>query len=283
MKRRAFLQHAAAGLGASVLLPSWLQAAHHAGAFKIGFQSWVVREPLNADFAGTLKKMAGYGYESMEMCSPLGYGSFGFGGLAKMPVAEIKKTLEGEGITCISSHFTYPELTKDLMASVEFAHELGLEQMVVSATNVNNRTGTLDDWKKAADTMNEWGRKIKGNGLPFGFHNHHFEFVELEGQLVYDVLLDRLDPDLVALQFQVAVVDIGYHAADYFRKHPGRFVSAHLADWADKETGRVSVGQGKVDWPDFFEAAKVGGLKNIYVEMNAELLPDSASYLKTLL
>ncbi len=282
MKRRAFLQQATAGLGASVFLPSYLQAAHKAGAFKIGFQSWVVRKPLNEDFARGLKKMADLGYETMEMCSPKGYAPYGFGGLAKMSVGEIKKTLAGEGIECISSHFTYEELEQDMMASIEFAHELGLQQMIVSATNVEE-TGSLDDWKKAADTMNAWGLKTKEHGMPFGFHNHHFEFVERDGELVYDVLLERLDPDLVAMQFQVAVVDIGYHAADYFRANPGRFVSAHLADWGGSEAGRVPLGQGKVDWPDFFEAAKVGGLKNIYVEMGPPLLPDSATYLQALL
>ena len=282
MKRRAFIQKTASTAVACAVLPSSLKAAYRARSFKIGFQSWVVREPLNADFKGTLKKMAADGFESIEMCSPLGYGKYGFGPLAEMPVSEMKKTLKGEGISCISSHFTFAELTNDLMASVEFAQKLGLEQMIVSATNVKPE-GTMDDWKRAADTMNMWGEKVSKQGMTFGFHNHHFEFVEKDGELVYDMLLDRLNPETVKMQFQVAVVDIGYHAADYFRKHPGRFISAHLADWAGKDRDRPPIGGGKVDWPDFFEAAEVGGLKNIYVEISSELLPDSATYLKTVL
>ena len=43
----------------------------------------------------------------------------------------------------------------------------------------------------------------------------------------YDVLLEEFDPDVVKMQFQVAVFNIGYLAADYFRKYPGRFWSAH--------------------------------------------------------
>ena len=282
MNRRAFLQNCAAATAASTLLPNWLQAAHRAEKFKIGFQSWVVREPLNADFAGTLKKMAGMGYQGMEMCSPLGYGKYGFGPLAEMPVKEMKRTLEGEGIECISTHVTFQEMTSDLMASVEFAHKLGLEQLIVSATNVG-KDGSLDDWKRAADTLNEWGDKVTREGLIFGFHNHHFEFVEKDGELVYDVLLDRLNPDTVGMQFQVAVVNIGYHAANYFRSHPGRFLSAHLADWSKEKDGQTPIGGGDVDWPDFFEAAEAGGLKNIYVEMGPDFLPDSATYLNTIL
>ena len=281
MNRRSFLQNSATAI-ASTAIPSWLQRMQSSRAFKIGFQSWVVREPLNRDFAGTLNMMAKMGYEEIEMCSPIGYRIYGFGPLSTLPVSEMKSTLEGEGIACNSTHVTFQELTNDFMATAEFAHELGLQQMVVSATNVRPE-GTLDDWKKAADIMNEWGRKAAEEDLIFGFHNHHFEFVEKDGHLVYDVLLEHLDPDLVGMQFQVAVVDIGYHAADYFRKHPGRFLSAHLADWSKEADGRTPIGGGDVNWPDFFEAAKVGGLKNIYVEMATEYLPDSATYLEHLL
>lgn len=282
MNRRAFLRNCAAATTAGAVLPSWLQAAHRVGSFKIGFQSWVVREALNADFAGTLKQMGRMGYESVEMCSPLGYGKYGFGPLAEMPVAQIKQTLADEGIECISSHVTFQELTNDFMATAEFAHELGLEHIIVSATNVRNG-GTMDQWKKAADTLNEWSVKANDMGLGFGFHNHHFEFVEIDGELVYDMLLERLDAERVGLQFQVAVVDIGYHAADYFRNHPGRFISAHLADWSKEADGQTPVGKGDVDWPDFLKAAEVGGLQTIFVEMGPDLLPDSATYLKTIL
>ena len=42
---------------------------------------------------------------------------------------------------------------------------------------------------------------------------------------------------------------------------------------------QVPLGQGIVDWPDFFEAAKIGGLKNFYVEMEPETFEPSAKYL----
>ena len=92
------------------------------------------------------------------------------------------------------------------------------------------RRGSLDDYRKAADELNEIGEKTKAAGLQMGFHNHHMEFEKRDGKLIYDVLMDEFDPDLVKMQFQVAVISIGYKAADYFRKYPGRFISAHLSD-----------------------------------------------------
>ena len=82
------------------------------------------------------------------------------------------------------------------------------------------------------------------------------------------------------MQFQVWVIIMGYKAADYFRKYPGRFISAHLYDWTGTGEEQVPVGQGKVDWKEFFAAAKKGGVKNYFVEMK-EGLQESAEFLKS--
>ncbi|HLY68420.1 MAG TPA: hypothetical protein VKR53_01755, partial [Puia sp.] len=67
----------------------------------------------------------------------------------------------------------------------------------------------------------------------------------------------------------------------YFNKYPGRFISSHLSDWtADKK--EMPVGQGVIDWKEFFAAAKTGGVKNFFVEMNFDKFKDSASYIKGL-
>jgi sugar phosphate isomerase/epimerase len=83
----------------------------------------------------------------------------------------------------------------------------------------------------------------------------------------------------VKMQFQVAVIDKGFKAQDYFRKYPGRFISAHLADYSTELEKQVPVGQGIVDWKDLFEASKTGGVKNFYVEMDPVTFEDSIKYL----
>jgi hypothetical protein len=115
-----------------------------------------------------------------------------------------------------------------------------------------------------------------------GFHNHHMEFKELEGTLIYDALMKQFDAGLVRMQFQVAVISAGYKAADYFRKYPGRFVSAHLADWSAEKKSSVPLGQGIVDWKEFFATLKTGGVKNTFVEMDQETFQASADFLKTI-
>ena len=83
------------------------------------------------------------------------------------------------------------------------------------------------------------------------------------------------------MQFQTEVINLGFKAATYFKKYPGRFISAHLSDWtADKK--QAPIGQGIIDWKEFFSAAKTGGVENFFVEMDFNTFRDSAAYIKGL-
>ncbi len=243
-----------------------------------GFQVYPVRQALVEDFAGTLKQFAAIGYKSVEMCSPPGYAASGFGPLASMSASAMKTIIRDAGMRCDSCHYTSREFRENLDERIAFAKDLGLRQMILSSFGLP-KSATLDDWHKAADDLNRAGEKIRQAGLQCGFHNHHGEFQQLGGVLIYDELLKRLDPALVKMQFQVAVVNIGYEAATYMDKHPGRFISLHLADWSATEKKSVPVGKGVVDWKKLFQAAKRGGVKNYYVEMNMEEMRASYPYL----
>ena len=191
----------------------------------------------------------------------------------------MRKIIEDAGLKCTSSHYTVGELRESLDNRIEWADQLGMKQMVLSSFWLPADTASVDDYRKAADELNIIAEKTKAAGIQMGFHNHHGEFQKRGDELIYDALLDEFDPDLVKMQFQVAVVNIGYNAADYFRKHPGRFISAHLADWSKEKDDQVPVGQGDVDWKDFYKAAKKGGVKNFYVEMSPDKFEDSARFL----
>jgi len=171
------------------------------------------------------------------------------------------------------------ELRDHLDNRIEWSLGMGITQIIASSFGLHGNA-SIDDYRKACDELNGIGLKIKAAGLQTGFHNHHMEFEKRGDDLIYDALLAQLDPGIVKMQFQVAVVNIGFTAADYFRKYPGRFISAHLADWSDEKKAQVPIGQGIVDWDDFFAAAKTGGVKNYFVEMDTDTFPDSARFLK---
>ena len=280
--RRSFIKTSGTAVATAALLsrmPFELLASEPASKIdSFGFQTWTIRKELIGDFAGTLKKMAALGYSEVEMCSPLGYSIAGFKPLNDMSGKEMKLIIEDAGLRCSSSHFTGAELRSSLDNRIEWASQIGMKQMAQSMPTLP-RNPTMDDWRTAARELNEIGEKTKEAGIQMVYHNHHFEFEEIEGKLIYPVLLEELDPDLVKMQFQVAVIDKGFKAQDYFRKYPDRFISAHLADYSAELEKQVPIGQGIVDWTDFFKAAKEVGIKNYFVEMDPATFPESAQYL----
>jgi sugar phosphate isomerase/epimerase len=272
--RRTFLGAGALPLAAPAIFAEPL-------GLPAGFQVYPVREALVKDFAGTLKEFAAMGYKSVEMCSPPGYVSSGFGPLTSLSAREMRAIIRDAGLRCDSCHYGMKELRENLDERIAFAKELGLKQMILSSFGLP-RNAALDDWRKAASELNAIAEKVKKAGLQCGFHNHHGEFAELGGVLIYDELLRVFDPSLVKMQFQVAVFNIGYEAATYMTRFPGRFISLHLADWSNSQKKQMPVGQGDIDWKKLFAAAKKGGVKNYYVEMNLEAMRASIPYLKSL-
>jgi sugar phosphate isomerase/epimerase len=282
ISRRQFLGQSALAVAAGTCLgPAARTLRADPLGLPIGCQLYPVREQIAQDFEGLLRQLAAIGYRTIELCSPPGYEKSGFGPLVKMKAAEVRKAFEAAGLRCESSHYQFRELKENLDDRIGYAKELGLKHMVLSTFGLP-RNAAMADWMKAAGELNKIGEQVKKQGIQLGFHNHNFEFQQIDGVLIYDKLMSEFDPKLVKMQFQVAVISLGYQAATYLQKYPGRFSSLHLADWSSTEKRPVPVGSGVVDWKGLFAAAKIGGVENYFVEMNMEALKASYPYLRDL-
>lgn len=282
ISRRQFIGKSAMGIAtAGHLAAAASRLKANPLGMPIGFQSWSVQLLLQKDFDGTLKQMAEFGFQSMELCSPPSYRQFGFGGLIGLKGSELREKINSAGLKCESCHYQWDELKTSLDDRIAYAKDLGLKQMILSTFGLQAKA-TLDDWKKNAEELNKMGEKANAAGIQLGFHNHDFEFKEIGGVLIYDELLKVFDPKLVKLQFQVAVISLGYEADKYFTKYPGRFISLHLVDWAPAEKKQVAVGQGSIDMKKLFSTAQTGGIQNYFVEMPLDLMKPSVPYLKNL-
>jgi len=247
----------------------------------LGCQTYPVRAMIAKDFPGTIKQLAQAGFQTIELCSPQGYADSGFGGLAKYKGAELRGILGDMGVKCESSHFDINELRKDMPGRIAWAKDVGLTQMIVPSLD-GPRNPTMDDVKRAADEYNKMGEQAARAGIRQGLHNEGFELSLVDGKRTYDILLDLLDPKLVNFQFQVSTISRGYDAAGYFTKYPGRFFSMHVQGWSAATRKMTPVGQGTLDWKKIFTAAKTGGLKNYFVEMNLDMMKASVPYLRAL-
>ena len=284
MCRREFMKKLTIGSGAAgLLLASPAKLAANPLDLPIGSQVWPLR-PMLKDFPGFTQKITGIGVTRLELCSPIGYGAE-FASLANGK--EVRKILADHGLKAESSHFTMGELRKSHEKSIEWANDIGITQMITASLGDGNGGNhpTLDQVKKAADEYNRIASVAEKAGMQQGLHNEGFELSKVDGRRTYDLLFDLLDPKLVKFQFQMSTITAGLAGADYFLKYPGRFFSMHLQDVDMRGEGRhpqVALGQGNIDWVKTFTAAKVGGVKNYFVEQTWELTQQSVAYLKHL-
>jgi sugar phosphate isomerase/epimerase len=282
ISRREFLKYSAANAAAAGFFSlGALELRANPLGLPIGCQTWPVREMIAKDFPGTIKQLADAGFQTIELCSPVGYAEFGFGGLAKYTGAELRKILSDAGVTCFSSHFGIEELRKNQEGRIAWAKDVGLQQMIVPSLD-GPKNPSMDDVKRAAGEYNKMGELSAKAGIQQGLHNEGFELSMVDGKRTYDLLLGLLDPKLVKFQFQVSTISQGYDAAEYFTKYPGRFFSMHVQGWSAQTKKIMPVGQDTLDWKKIFTAAKTAGIKNYFVEMNLEMMKASVPYLHAL-
>ncbi len=275
LSRRRFLGTATAGLAFA------RSAAANPLGLPLGCQVFPVRDQLAKDFPGTLHALSALGYRLIEFCSPPGYLEAGFAPLAGLKARDIRGAIEDAGLQVVSCHYQFGELKEHLDERIAFARELGLRHMIV-ATLALPESASLDDWRKAAGDMNRLGERTAKAGLQLGFHNHHFEFRDIGGVLIFDELMRRFDPKLVKSQFQVNVVSLGFDPAEHLARYPGRFLSLHLQDWSAAEKKDVAIGRGVIDWQKLFAAANTAGIEYYFVEMGMAQLEASVPYLRNL-
>ena len=298
ISRREFFQRSAAGATAAGCLSATGALQANPLGLPIGSQTYYQRQRVRSgDFAGLCKDMAAIGIGDIELCSP-GYSEFASLADGK----QTRKIIEDAGLKCPSAHFTLGELRKKQEQSIAWAKEIGMTQMGTATLSgkMQNGVATMDTVKRAAEEYNRIAEAAANAGVQQFLHDENFEMAKVDGRLVYEVLLELLDPKLVKMQFQMSAMPAVGDPVMYFDKYPGRFISMHLqgvtlnppADTGASQaapSGRagrgnppVAVGKDDVDWRKVFAAARTGGVKNYFVEQNWDVMVQSVGYLKKL-
>jgi sugar phosphate isomerase/epimerase len=297
ISRRDFLHRSTTAAIFASLAPlvAELRAAASPYGWPIGIQIFPLAKMIDTDFRGTMKQVAEAGFQTVELLSPwYNKHNFGLADMERYSGQEIQKILGDLGLKAIGAHVDMTECRgEELPKIIQWAKDRGLRQICVPSLD-GPRNGTMDDVKRLAAEYNHAGEMSAKAGLKQGLHTEGFELSMIDGKRVFDILLDGyLDPKLVRFQFQMSTLSSGLVAADYFTKHPGRFLSMHLQD-VDMNTevpgrnGRGTshpqkpIGQGSIDWVKTFTAAKVGGVENFFVEQNLELAKAGVPFLKGL-
>ena len=138
----------------------------------IALQMYTLRDEMEKDFAGTIRKVAEIGYAAVELA--------GHGGLS---IQELSGLLADNHLKVAGSHIALEALENDLPKVIGEAQALGNRHVVVPYLS-DDRRRTSDDYKKVATLLNTYGESLSRSGLTLCYHNHDFEFKALDnGQM----------------------------------------------------------------------------------------------------
>jgi len=284
--RREFLKLSAAGtLGLfslnALLIQSCRQSPNQQSSgqqpsidrrsFDVGLQLYSIRDAMEADALGTLKKVSDMGYKNMELAD---YANGKFYGYSP---SDFKKILADLGMVALSSHTQVEAagITLDNAKAMADDHAaLGVKYCVQPWINDEDRN--IETYKKMIADWNEVGRIMKGVGIQFAYHNHNFEFLPTNGIIpYYDIFLKEMDPDLITMEIDLYwVTKAGHDPVEIFNKYPGRFKLWHFKDqlrptapvYEVEKEDITSVGSGHIDFKRIYASREIAGLKNHFVE-----------------
>lgn len=253
-----------------------------AGDTLLGVQLYSVRDEMKKDPLGTMKALAEIGYKNVEHANYVDGKFYGY-----EPV-EFKKILDDLGLNMPSGHTVMNDKHWDKSANdftdvwkktVTDAAIVG-QHYVISPWLDEGLRKNYDEMVAFLDVFNKCGELCQKSGMKFGYHNHDFEFkYSLNGQQLYDIILDKTDPNLVIQQIDVGnMYGGGGIALDVIKKHPGRFQSMHVKDEI-KATGAgemgnsyesTVLGKGILPVKDIVAAGvKIGGTKDLIIEQES--------------
>lgn len=306
MNRRDMIKSAATSLVGGLLAgtgPGRVYSRQPSGLDRVGVGLFTMPYLLEQDFAAAMKKLGDIGYREVEFFGPYSY-SVPEARAAWEPVAEtlglsqsgyfghspqqVREILDENGISSPSMHIDLKTLQTRLDEVAEAAHVLGQRYAGIPAIPAEERQ-SLDDYKRVADAFNEIGVRMGEVGLKFLYHNHGYGLVEMEGEVPFQVLLERTDPDVVALEMDIYWMTAGRaDPVEYLKAYPGHFRLMHIKDmaelvhfagdggdpsqWIELFPHMTDAGSGVLDLAAILSQAQESGVEHYLLER--DLAPD---------
>ncbi|MFS4494620.1 sugar phosphate isomerase/epimerase family protein [Maribacter sp. 2308TA10-17] len=253
--RREFLLKSGLFTAGTILLPSCAFASTTV-AQHYGVQLYSFRDEMAKDALGTLEKIASVGFKKIESARS------GKGHYYGLSPKEMKEACDALGMKLTSGHVA---LDDNFDKTMEEAVTSGQEYLICSS--MPSKGQTVDNYKKVAEAFNKAGEACKKLGIKFGYHNHEYEFESENGTILYDVLMDNTQADLVHMELDLGWVIVGgKDPLDYFKKYPGRFPLWHLKDMNMTKKESTEFGKGGLDIPSMMAHQEASGVEHIFIE-----------------
>ncbi len=238
----------------------------------IGAQMYTVRAYTQTaeGISDALARVKTMGYDYVQLS----------GQSADIPPQAIRDALEEYGLEAPTTHISFEAMQNDFEGVVSTHRLWGVSYPGVGAMPAKYSDAGAQGYKQFAKEASAIARRFKDEGMTFIYHNHNFEFVNFEGTLGYDILLNETDP---AVQFELDTYWVqagGGDPAAWIRKLNGRMDVVHFKDMQilpGEENPRAvkqmfcEIGSGNLNWDAIFKACRETKVRYAFVEQDATL------------
>src|SRR5690349_558772 len=265
--RRRFLQAAGGSVAGMALgMPRGVGAGQsHAPLARVGLELYSVRREMATDFDRTLAAIRQIGYTDVELL--WSFDNFG------KSTAEVKAALAREGLGAPSAHIAPITILIGWERQLQTAKELGHQYLIVPSLTADT-SRSLDDWREWADRFNQAGAAARRAGIWLAFHNEPDHMKPIDGQVPYDVFVERTDPSVVRHQLDVGnMVMGGGDPLRYLERYKARYWSFHLKDVVADHSHDTELGTGVLDLQRIVRAIPNIDGKPCYVEQEGPADP----------
>ncbi len=216
---------------------------------KIAAQLFTVREFTNTpeDIAKTMKKVKEIGYDAVQLSA-----------LGEIDVQELKKIVDGEGLTVCATHVGFDYLQNETEKAADYHNTLGCRYPAIGGLPGEYRNGP--GFKEFAGLATEVGKKLAEYGLSFGYHNHSFELIKYDGRTGLEIFYENSDPEFVKAEIDTYWIQHGGgDPAAWIRKMKGRIPYVHFKDMVmgeEKKQLFAEIGEGNLNWDGLLDACR---------------------------
>ncbi|RCX23101.1 sugar phosphate isomerase/epimerase [Fontibacillus phaseoli] len=225
---------------------------------QVGLQLYTVRDAMERDFEGTLRKVAELRYQGVE-----------FAGFFGRTPEQIKEILSETGLTALGAHTPYVRLRDALEEEISFNKAIGNRYLVLPYLEEAHR----ERWDEVIEDMKVIGKHIAAEGMMLCYHNHEFELLQKLGEeTVLDAIFSRVPAEYLQVELDSCWVNFaGLDPLEYISKYRNRLPLLHLKDMVTKNDGSpetVELGKGEVDVKAIADAAIGNGTEWLVVEQD---------------
>jgi sugar phosphate isomerase/epimerase len=245
----------------------------------IALQVYSVRDIIESDPVGILRKVKNMGYDGVELA-----------GLYGNRPSDARMVLNDLGLKAISAHVSYDEMIANPDKVLGDYAEIGCKWVAVPYLGDEYRIGAAK-YDEVIAGIRKLGEVAKKHGMTLLYHNHEFEFTKVNGKFALDILYETIPADLLQTQVDTCWAKVaGVDPAAYVRKYAGRAPVVHLKDFymegdslggvndpkalegkvpARNDTFRFKhLGAGLQDFPAIIKASEDAGAQWFVVEQD---------------